>query len=81
MKTEQKTEQKFEPITLTLETKEELLLITALLGGTSGDLRKTLTGVDISIDYPLLKALTKASGIINYNFLEINVSKYVCELK
>lgn len=80
MKIEQKTGQKFEPITLTLETKEELLLITALLGGTSCDVRKTLTGVDVAFDYPELKALTKASGITQYNFLDISVTKHINRL-
>ena len=80
MKIEQKTEQKFEPITLTIETKEELLLITALLGGTSTDVRKTLTGVDVAFNYPELKALTKASGITQYNFLDISVTRYINRL-
>lgn len=80
MKIEQKTEQKFKPITLTIETREELLLITALLGGTSADVRKTLTGVDVAFDYPELKALTKLSGITQYNFLDISVNGYINRL-
>lgn len=51
MKIEQKTEQKFEPITLTIETKQELLVILGLLGGLSNFDAQVLTGESIKNDF------------------------------
>ena len=81
MKIEQKTEQKFEPITLTIETKEELVLIMALLGGTTGAARIALTGKDVITNCTKLRQLALQAGITQYKFLDISVSKYTCELE
>ena len=83
MKIEQKTEQKFEPITLTIETKEELLIMLSLFGGTSSDYVRRLLDSPSNLNdlayetYNSLKLLAIKSGIKCHKSSSVQLTEYI----
>ena len=78
MKAAQTKEFKFEKVTLTIETKEEFLLMLSLLGSTTGTLREEVTGVCCETAYWELRSIATELGINTHKNLVVSVSKHDC---
>ena len=81
MKIEEQSKRVFEPITLTIESKEDLVVLLAMLGGISPDIQRGLTGKDSGTIYHDLKHMAIDRGITEYKFLDIKITDSTSILK